>query len=69
MTAIKVTLPDGTEREVIEVEFESHWEGSGHLAREVPYVTPVDWRQGGGDLISPHKVRLFALIETEPGGS
>ena len=61
-TAIIITLPDGTTHRAIEVEVETRFEGPSYLGTDVPYVCPVNWRDGADD-IKPHTVRLFALVE------
>lgn len=39
----KVTLPDGREVELVEVEVEMQWDGSGFMSREVAKIVPVTY--------------------------
>lgn len=51
---------------LVEVEVETRFEGPGHMAVDVPYVCPVDWRYGTDD-IKPSTVRLFMLAPDNGG--
>ena len=59
---VRQALADGritpSDLGLVEVEVETRFEGPGHMGVDVPYVCPVDWRNGCDD-IKPSTVRLF----------